>query len=159
MTLAMGSGAEATIPVTAAIAPTHVFFRLRMPSRRAAVAPMAESILQCVAPSLLDAEQKANLTVALSEALSNGVVHGNRLRPQSPVLVAGCVEPGRGVVIDVRDFGAGFNVSALLDPCDAERVLAPSGRGIFLMRHLVDSVSFNARGNRVRLTVRSRAGR
>lgn len=120
---------------------------------------MAEGIVSRLEPAGLGAEQRANLTLALAEALSNGVVHGNRLCSESPVLVAGCIETGQGVVIDIRDFGRGFDVAGLLDPCDADRVLAPSGRGIFLMRHLVDKVSFNARGNRVRLTVRASGGR
>jgi len=118
---------------------------------------MAERIVARLAAAGLSVEQRGNLTLALAEALSNAVVHGNRLSPEARVLVAVCVEPGQRVVIDVRDFGAGFNVAGLMDPCDAERVLVPSGRGVFLMRHLVDYVGFNARGNRVRLIVRVRA--
>jgi serine/threonine-protein kinase RsbW len=136
----------------------RVLFKVKMASRREAVAPMVDRIVARLAAAGLSGEQRANLTLALAEALSNGVVHGNRLCPEAPVLVAACIEPGQGVVIDVRDFGAGFNVAGLMDPCDAERVLAPSGRGVFLMRHLVDYVGFNARGNRVRLMVRVHAG-
>jgi serine/threonine-protein kinase RsbW len=143
----------------ARVAAHKTLFRLRMPTRRDAVAPTAEHVVQGLAAACLDPDQLANLTVALTEALSNGVVHGNRRCPERPVLVAGCVEAGRGVVIDVRDFGAGFTVSGLVDPCAAERVLAPSGRGILMMRHLVESVAFNARGNRVRLVMRARAPR
>jgi anti-sigma regulatory factor (Ser/Thr protein kinase) len=47
-------------------------------------------------------------------------------------------------------------VAALLDCREGERILAPSGRGVFLMRQLVDRVEFNAPGNRVRLGVRAR---
>jgi anti-sigma regulatory factor (Ser/Thr protein kinase) len=135
-----------------------VFFRVKMASRRAEIAPMAERIVARLAAAGLSAEQSGNLTVALAEALSNGVVHGNCPHPELPVLVAVCIQPGQGVVIDVRDFGPGFSIAALSDPCRGERVLAPSGRGVFLMRHLVDHVAFNARGNRVRLTVRTRTG-
>jgi serine/threonine-protein kinase RsbW len=135
----------------AAVPASRVYFRLKMASRREAIAPTVEQIMGRLAAAGLDAEQHSNLALALSEALSNGVVHGNRLRLQLPVLVAVCIEPGQGVTIDVRDFGPGFRAARLTDPCDAEHVLAPSGRGVFLMRHLVDRVSFNARGNRVRL--------
>ncbi len=136
----------------------RVYFRLKMASRREAVGPTAERIVGRLGAVGLTAEQQSNLALALAEALSNGVVHGNRLCSQLPVLVAVCAESGRGVTIDVRDFGPGFDAAGLTDPCDAEHVLAPSGRGVFLMRHLVDRVSFNARGNRVRLVVLAREG-
>jgi hypothetical protein len=48
----------------------------------------------------------------------------------------------------------GFDAHAVHDPTSPERQLAPGGRGIFLMRRLVDEVSYNASGNTVRLTVR-----
>jgi serine/threonine-protein kinase RsbW len=133
--------------------------RLRMPSRREAIAPTVEQIVAATGRAGLDADQRANLTVALSEALSNAVVHGHRQHHRRPVLIVVLVEGGRGVTVDVRDFGLGFDVAALLDCREGERVLATSGRGVFLMRHLVDRVEFNARGNRVRLALASRAAR
>ncbi len=129
---------------------------LKMPSRREAVAPTVKRVLLDLTIARLEVEQVSNLTVALSEALSNAVKHGNAACPERPVLVAACADVVHGVVIDVRDFGPGFDVAGLMDCCEDERVLATSGRGIFLMRHLVDQVDFNARGNRVRLTVRPR---
>ena len=129
-----------------------------MRSAREAVAPTARKVLQGLTLARLEVEQVSNLTVALSEALSNAVVHGHATCPDRPVLIAACADVVHGVVIDVRDFGKGFDVEALQDCCNEERVLAPSGRGVFLMRHLVDRVEYNARGNRVRLTVRPRDG-
>ena len=127
-----------------------------MPNRREAIAPTVERIAQFLDPLPLDPDQRANLCVAIAEGLSNAVVHGNTQSPQRPVLVACCLELGHRATVDVRDFGRGFDVASLLDCRDADRVLAPSGRGVFLMRHLVDDVAFNRRGNRVRLTVRAR---
>jgi serine/threonine-protein kinase RsbW len=135
-----------------------VILRLKMSSRRHAIAPTTERVVACLSAAGLTEEQRANLTVALSEALSNAVVHGNSGRPGLPVLVVLAIVPGRGALVDVRDFGPGFDVAALLDCREGERVLAPSGRGILLMRHLVDRVEFNPRGNRVRLVVMTRDG-
>ncbi len=136
------------------VAPT--LQRMRMASRRDAVAPMVERILAAVEPAALAEEQRDNLAVALAEALSNAAVHGNRLRPGTLVRVAVAVTPGRCAVVDVADSGPGFDLAKVTDPTDDERLLVPGGRGVFLMRRLVDELKYNDAGNRVRMTVTTR---
>lgn len=125
-----------------------------MPSRRDAVAPTVERILRAAVGAGLNAEQRANLAVASAEALSNAAVHGNRLEPSRPVRVMVMVRRYTCAVVEVSDSGPGFDVGALTDPTDPGRLLSPGGRGVFLMRRLVDGVEYNRQGNRVRLTVR-----
>jgi serine/threonine-protein kinase RsbW len=127
--------------------------RMRMASRRDAVAPTVDRILEAVAPAGLDEDRLTDLAVALAEALSNAAVHGHRLDPKRRVAIVLAVSPGC-VVVEVSDSGIGFDAHAVRDPTSPERQLAPGGRGIFLMRRLVDEVSYNASGNTVRLTVR-----
>ena len=124
-----------------------------MPSRREAVAPTVDRILEAVAPAGLDEDRLTDLAVALAEALSNAAVHGHRLDPKRRVAIVLSVTPGC-VVVEVSDSGGGFDARGVSDPTLPERQLAPGGRGIFLMRRLVDEVSYNASGNTVRLTVR-----
>lgn len=128
--------------------------RLHMASRREAVGPMVDRILDLTDPVGFAPGQRDDLAVALAEALSNAAVHGNRLRPRSYVSVVVEVVPRRHAVVEVKDGGAGFDASGLSDPTDAERILSPGGRGVFLMRQLVDAVEFEGGGNRVRLTKR-----
>jgi serine/threonine-protein kinase RsbW len=130
--------------------------RLRMPSRRDAVAPTIDRILEAVAPAGLDGERLTDLAVALAEALSNAAVHGHGLDPRRRVGVEVTASPGC-VVVEVADSGHGFDAHQVSDPTAPERQLAPSGRGVFLMKRLVDEVSYNAAGNVVRLTVRQHA--
>jgi anti-sigma regulatory factor (Ser/Thr protein kinase) len=127
--------------------------RMRMASRRDAVAPTVDRILEAVAPAGLDEDRLTDLAVALAEALSNAAVHGHRLDPKRRVAIVLLVSAGC-VVVEVSDSGIGFDAHAVSDPTSPERQLAPGGRGIFLMRRLVDEVSYNASGNTVRLTVR-----
>jgi len=124
-----------------------------MASRRDAVAPTVDRILEAVAPAGLDEDRLTDLAVALAEALSNAAVHGHRLDPKRRVAIVLLVSAGC-VVVEVSDSGIGFDAHAVSDPTSPERQLAPGGRGIFLMRRLVDEVSYNASGNTVRLTVR-----
>jgi len=124
-----------------------------MPSRREAVAPMVEQILETVKPARLDIEQRDNLAVALAEALSNAAVHGNKLRPRSKVEVGISVAPGAKATVTVKDAGPGFDVSKVPDPSAPENLLETHGRGVFLMRALVDAIDYNDKGNEVTLTV------
>ena len=130
--------------------------RMRMPSRREAVAPTVERILEEVESVGFDADQRADLAVALGEALSNAAVHGNGLRPRKLVSVAIEITPKKQVVVEVRDGGPGFDARKIEDPTDPARVLVPGGRGVFLMKCLVDETEYSGPGNRVRLTKRRR---
>ena len=152
----MASGPSLSQAAQDGPSPRHAILRLKMPSRREAIAPTVERVVAEVAAAVPNADQRANLAVALSEALSNAVVHGNRRRGEAVVLVVVCVTAAGVVVVDVHDFGPGFDVAAVNDCREGERILAPSGRGIFLMRSLVDRVEFNSRGNRVRLSLKAR---
>jgi len=133
--------------------------RFRMPSQREAVASTVDRVLAAVKDVGLGAGRRQNLAVAVSEALSNAAVHGNGLRPESQVLVTVEVTPETRAVVDVWDSGDGFDVSRLSDPTEAARLLAPAGRGVYLMEQLVDLVRYNKKGNRVRLTMERRRRR
>jgi serine/threonine-protein kinase RsbW len=58
------------------------------------------------------------------------------------------------VVIAVTDHGDGFDPAVLADPTSGENIFAGHGRGVFLMRHLVDEVEFNLGGRQVVLRKR-----
>jgi len=130
-----------------------ILSRFRMPSRRAAIAPTVERILEAVDGVGLSTDRRADLAVATAEALSNAAVHGNRLRPGSQVLITVGVAPGRKATVEVKDSGPGFDYTAVSDPTHPSKLLVPGGRGVFLMRRLVDHLEFRPPGNRVLLTV------
>ena len=124
-----------------------------MASRRDAIAGTVERILRAVEPARLSHDQRESFAVALAEALSNAAVHGNRLQAGSTVQVKLEVVPGRRAVVVVTDSGHGFDSTCLCDPTDPTHLLSPGGRGVYLMRQLVDHVEYNEAGNEVRLTM------
>jgi anti-sigma regulatory factor (Ser/Thr protein kinase) len=63
------------------------------------------------------------------------------------------VPAGGGASVEVKDSGAGFDSATVSDPTDPSRVLMPGGRGVFLMKRLVDHLEYNVAGNTVRLTM------
>jgi serine/threonine-protein kinase RsbW len=96
-----------------------------------------------------------NLAVALTEALSNAILRGNNDDPAKHVHVVARVDPAR-LVIEVRDEGEGFDLdTCTLDPTTPDNVDREDGRGLFLMRKLMDRVERfdDGRGNVVRLTL------
>lgn len=81
--------------------------------------------------------------MALREALANAIKHGNKLNPEKRVHVLVRVDPGKEVCIEVEDEGEGFTPLDEVDPTSPENLLRDSGRGIFYIRHFMDTVSFS----------------
>ena len=101
-----------------------------------------EAFLQDVGQSVnLDEIQMHKLMVALTEAVNNAILHGNKSDPEKTVAVTCEVREG-GLSIRVRDQGGGFKPEAVENPLKEENLLRESGRGIFLMRTLMDKVDF-----------------
>jgi serine/threonine-protein kinase RsbW len=103
-----------------------------------------------------DHEHLQRVELALREALVNAVVHGNRQDPKKRVIVSCFCQPDRGMLVAVEDEGAGFDPRKVPDPTQAECVLETHGRGLFLMRQLMDRVRISRSGRRVTLVKRLR---
>jgi serine/threonine-protein kinase RsbW len=107
----------------------------------------------CLACGLSARAVRFNLRVALSEALANAIVYGNRLDPGKRVHVA-LRRQGEGVEVYVRDQGDGFDPAGIPDPRRPDYLERPEGRGLFLIRELVDDLAFNEEGNSICMTLR-----
>jgi len=89
----------------------------------------------------LDEIQFNKLLVAATEAVNNGIIHGNNRNPKKKVTLT-CEYLNDTLIVTVEDEGAGINPAALPDPLSEENLLRENGRGIFLMRSLMDEVGF-----------------
>jgi anti-sigma regulatory factor (Ser/Thr protein kinase) len=83
------------------------------------------------------------IDLVVREALANAIVHGNHCDPKKTVRISVAVNEDCDLLMSVRDSGSGFDPSGLPDPISAENLLASHGRGIFLIRQLMDEVEFN----------------
>ncbi len=99
--------------------------------------------------------QKLNLNfrVGLTEALSNAMLYGNDRDPGKRVRVEVTVREEE-VTARITDQGTGFDHTTVLDPTLPGNLGKGGGRGIFLMRSLMDEVRFNDEGNSVTLILR-----
>ena len=93
------------------------------------------------------------LQVALSEALANAILRGNREDRTKRVEVRAELAAA-AIRVSVTDEGAGFDPRLVPEPLDPERLERSDGRGLFLIRSLVDSVEFNEQGNSICMTLR-----
>ncbi len=91
-----------------------------------------------------------DVKLALEEAVSNAIKHGNQLDSTKRVKVEFSADEGESV-IRVEDEGEGFDPANIPDPTLDENIESSSGRGIALMRAAMDSVEHNEKGNVVTL--------
>ena len=98
-----------------------------------------------------------DVRLALHEALVNAIVHGNREHPQKRVFVrCRCIESGE-VVITVEDEGVGFDCESVADCTLPDNLMREHGRGIYLIRTLMDDVRFEKGGSVIRMGKNSNA--
>ncbi|MFQ5806607.1 MAG: ATP-binding protein [Phycisphaerae bacterium] len=88
------------------------------------------------------------IKLALEEALTNAVKHGNDNDASRQLVVRYSVDRERTIIM-VRDEGLGFAPTGLPDPTSDENLERPSGRGIMLMQAYMTRVHFNDAGNEV----------
>ncbi|MBU1656626.1 MAG: ATP-binding protein [Candidatus Omnitrophica bacterium] len=86
--------------------------------------------------------------VGFEEALRNAMIHGNGSNPGKKVKIETEITD-EWVVIIVEDEGNGFDLASLPDPTVGENLLKESGRGVYLIKHLMDEVRYEKNGRRV----------
>lgn len=149
-------------------------YEFALENDRGLLSPLVNFLLENLQRvGLCDEADQMRLGIALTEALTNALIHGNlevssELRQeddgayydlirertgQSPyqerrVHIDAELSPERFMVC-IRDEGPGFDTSTLPDPTDPTNLDRPSGRGVMLMRTFVDEVQYNDRGNQV----------
>jgi serine/threonine-protein kinase RsbW len=89
----------------------------------------------------LDDGTMYRLLVATTEAVNNAIIHGNKSNPKKRVRVS-CQLVHQVLTMTVQDNGKGFDPNSLANPLEEANLLKESGRGIFLIRSLIDEVSF-----------------
>jgi serine/threonine-protein kinase RsbW len=130
--------------------------RLVLPSHIEAVADAAAAVTDFIRNCGVSEELAFGIEMALREAVTNAMVHGNQEdEAKSVEVVFNCHD--NELEFEVRDQGEGFDPAKVPDPTNAENLLKTSGRGIFLMRTFMDEVEWLNRpegGTSVRMTKR-----
>ena len=96
-------------------------------------------------------ESIRKMKIALTELLVNAVLHGNK-NDFTKRVVMGHLVNRQKAVISIMDDGEGFDPQIIPDPTLPENITKDCGRGLFIVRHYVDEITFNVKGNRVTVT-------
>ena len=119
-----------------------------LPSERGASRLVTEDLLEQLGAHGWSPSDIFAIHLAAEEAIVNAIVHGNKLDPGKVVRVACLVSPTLAR-IEVADEGPGFDPGSVPDCRLEDRLDAPNGRGVMLMRTFMTRIEYNARGNRV----------
>jgi serine/threonine-protein kinase RsbW len=109
-----------------------------------------KQILKAVTESGFEGQNYFAITLALEEAITNAIKHGNRLDKTKKVRVDARVTR-KQFEIEIEDEGPGFDRSSVPDPTSAENIEKCSGRGILLIEAYMNRVSWDRGGRRLRM--------
>jgi len=115
---------------------------LRFASRIEAVAEAAAAVSEFMNRVGISEDVAFGIDMAVREAVTNAVLHGNKL-DSAKIAEVDLKKSPEGLEISVRDQGPGFNPDDVADPTKEENIMRTSGRGIFFMRNFMDQVDWS----------------
>ena len=92
-----------------------------------------------------------NIIISLTEAVNNAINHGNKNNPEKKITLS-YKKNETSVFFTVEDEGNGFDYTNIPDPTAPENIEKINGRGVFLMKNLVDAIEFLENGRKIKLT-------
>jgi serine/threonine-protein kinase RsbW len=114
---------------------------IKFPSKTDQVAVADEFLENWLRAQNISEDIIANIAIAVTELVNNAIKHGNKLQDDKFVTMAVGMK-GNEVTVSVTDQGEGFNPENVPDPLSQENLLKEIGRGIFIVKSMMDSVEF-----------------
>ncbi|MFZ0287552.1 MAG: ATP-binding protein [Candidatus Sulfotelmatobacter sp.] len=124
---------------------------LSVPADSVAIAAVVDAISETLARLEVPEQKRFEVALAVQEALTNAVVHGCGNDPSKQVRCQLKSDPQGRILISVADPGPGFSPDLVHDPKRRENVYADHGRGVYLIRQLMDEVHFERSGSEIRM--------
>ncbi|MDZ7261507.1 MAG: ATP-binding protein, partial [candidate division KSB1 bacterium] len=113
---------------------------------------VAQKLENFMSPWVYNVKTKSEIILAVSEAVANAIIHGNQRLPGKSVRITFRRRPSE-MVVTVKDQGQGFDPKQLPDPLTSNNRMKTSGRGVYLMKVLMDEVSFRKTENGMEVTL------
>ncbi|MBF0484525.1 MAG: ATP-binding protein [Candidatus Omnitrophica bacterium] len=121
-----------------------------IPSDMALASDFVSGVFEKLLFLSLDDATVFNLKLCLHEAVVNAIKHGNKLNNALRVHIIINNETNK-LIMEVTDQGAGFDHNALPDPTDEKNIMKYSGRGVYLIKNIMDDVKFINNGQTIKM--------
>jgi serine/threonine-protein kinase RsbW len=121
-----------------------------LPSEVAEISPFVDKLMLLLTYCGCVPEDVGDVEIALREAVANAIIHGNHEDRRKHVHVTCRCEPDE-VSIAVKDEGEGFEIDNVPDPTAPENIGSAHGRGIYVMKALMDEIRFEQGGAVIRM--------
>jgi serine/threonine-protein kinase RsbW len=128
---------------------------LEIPSVLEKVEPVHQQVISYLNSTKCSDELHERAELAIIEALTNAIRHGNRENQEKLVRLRLFGEDTT-LTCTVEDEGHGFQPEEIMNPLDPDKLLETGGRGVFLIKEMADLVIFENSGRRVRLVFREK---
>jgi serine/threonine-protein kinase RsbW len=127
--------------------------RLNVPSSLRWVHILHAVITEILSQMSLDEESSDQINLAVVEAGTNAIKHGNQENPEKRAYFEFIIQPDQFTVV-IQDEGQGFNREQVPDPMQPENLFKSSGRGIFLIESCMDDVTYEKSGTLIKMVKR-----
>jgi serine/threonine-protein kinase RsbW len=127
-------------------------YQASIPAKVAAISPFVDEVLERLRGENVGGEEmEFALETALREALANAILHGCKGDAEKQVHCEVSCERDGSVRIVVRDPGKGFDPAKVASPLSGEKLRADHGRGVYLIRKVMDEVEYAMGGREIRM--------
>lgn len=123
----------------------------KLPSSIEVISEFASKLIEKIRHLNITEDEVFHIRLSLEEALINAIKHGNKRNPHLFVEVNVEIQDDH-LTIEVRDQGKGFDFNHLPDPTMPDKLQKNSGRGVFLIKNLMDKVDFSEGGRSLKMT-------
>ena len=122
---------------------------LRVPSQTRYIRKVSSKVLASLSRYAIDEAKTFDIRLCIEEAVRNAMVHGNRSDSRRMVTATYWVEDDSSLFVEIEDEGPGFSHRDVADPTSDPHIMKNSGRGVYLIRKLMDKVEYNGSGNKI----------
>lgn len=133
-----------------AVTEQRVSREFTFPGDPESLAGSRQAVMDFIAPHCSSDIEEVDILIAVQEALANAILHGCQKDCSKTIHCSVVIDP-TAFTITVRDCGPGFDVEAATRAAEADMNTTTHGRGIALMRSLMDEVTYRNGGSEVEM--------
>ena len=128
-------------------------YKLTLPSKLDKIEEAALFVEKALIELNYCPENRDNIVIAATEAITNAIIHGNKKDAKKTVQITLEGLKDR-IIIRVKDQGKGFQLHSVHNPLAPENIMRENGRGILILKSLMDDIAFNfsSKGTEIILT-------